>query len=287
MPTPNWGPQAGVEMDQATFDAYVVSNPPGQANAQGLFGTSRPWGPRQVNPVGPTQDARAPAEAGAAYWTDFFNRGPSSVNMPQFQTVNQEQARNEQQRVIQELQRQAAGDLNSLAQQQLRAGYGQAQAQQSSLGSTMRGQSAGAAMRGVQAGQQGIQRGFAGDQQMLKLQEQQAAQTMLAQLLSQQQSQDIAQATGMAHGVNQGNALDESMRQFYAAQGLQGAIGLEQRNREGRLAQLGVNQTYANLAQQSADQLTQAGATLLGGLATAGGKPRSSQQTIDDAFNNG
>ena len=39
---------------------------------------------------------------------------------------------------------------------------------------------------------------FPGDQQMLQLQEQQAAQAMLAQLLQQQHQQDIGQATAMA-----------------------------------------------------------------------------------------
>jgi hypothetical protein len=206
--------------------------------------------------------------------------------MPGFQTANQDQARLQQQQVIQDLQRQAAGDPNSLAQQQLQQGYGAAQAQQSSLGSTMRGQSAGAAMRSVQAGQQGIQRGLAGDQQMLQAQEQQAAQAMLAQLLAQQQGQDITQATGMAQGVNQGGALNEAMKQFYAQQGLELGLGREQRDKERQLTSLGLDQGYANLTKVAADRVVQAGAGLFGNLATSGGSgPRSSQQTIDDAFN--
>lgn len=99
-----------------------------------------------------------------------------------------------QSQVIQALQQQAAGDMNSQAQQQLRDSFQRARAQQASLGSTMRGQSAGAAMRSIQAGQQGISRGQAGEEQMLKLQEQEAARAMLAQLLAQQQGLDIRQA---------------------------------------------------------------------------------------------
>jgi hypothetical protein len=205
--------------------------------------------------------------------------------MPQFQTGNQDQARLEQDRVIQDLQRAARGDPNSLAQQQLSQGYQNAQSQQSSLGSTMRGQSAGAAMRGIQQGQQGIQRGLAGDQQMLQLQEQQAAQQMLAQLLAQQQGQDITQATGMAQGVNQGNAMNEEMAQFYAQSGLDAGLNRENRDRDARLAALGINQQYTDLAQSNATNLMNAGAGLMSTFATQGnGAPRSTQKTIDDAF---
>jgi hypothetical protein len=268
-------------MDEATFDAYVVANPPGAPNAQGLYGTSAP----PPRPAGMPMAGGAP-NAATDPWNSFFMAGPTSVQMPTFQTANQDQARTRQQQVIQDLQRAAMGDPNSRAQQGLREAYGAANSQQSSLGSTMRGQSAGAAMRGVQQGQQGLHRNMVGDQQMLQLQEQQAAQQMLAQLLSQQQGQDIAQAQGMAQGVNQGNAMDEAMRQFYAQQGSglnqeQGQIGMER-----NAAQLGFDlegrNTTNRLLRQGAGALATAFAT---GSSQGGGK--SSQQTIDNAFNNG
>lgn len=278
-------------MDQATFDAYVAAYPPGTPTG-GLYGNPAVGANAARDPYStpttgfdPLHPQSNPGAQGASYWEDFYNRGPASVQMPQFQTGNQDQARLEQERVIQDLQRSAQGDPNSLAQQQLRSGYGAAQSQQSSLGSTMRGQSAGAGMRGIQAGQQGIQRGLAGDQQMLQVQEQQAAQAMLAQLLAQQQGQDITQATGMAQGVNQGNAMNEQMSQFYAQSGLDAGLNRENRDRDGRLAALGINQGYGNLAQTATNNLVNAGAGLFGGLATGGADaPKSSQKVIDDAF---
>lgn len=268
MPTPNWGPQAGTPMDQATFDAYVASNPPGTATNNVYWGGNSPTG--------------GSAAAAPDYWSQFYLNGPASVQVPQYQTANQDQARAQQQQVIQDLQRQAMGDPNSRAQQQLQQGYGQAQAQQASLGSTMRGQSAGASMRGIQAGQQDIQRGLAGDQQMLQLQEQQAAQQMLAQLLAQQQGQDITQAQGMANTALGAQSLDEAMRQFYAQQGSRYNVEQGQIQGERGRAQLGFDLEGADITNRLIRQGVNAAAT---GLSTWAQQPKSSQQTIDDAFN--
>ena len=205
--------------------------------------------------------------------------------MPQFQTANQDQARTEQQRVIQALQAQAAGDPNSLAQQQLANAYQGAQSQQSSLGSTMRGQSAGAAMRGIQAGQQNIQRNLPGDQQMLMLQEQQAAQSMLAQLLAQQQGQDITQAQGMANTQLQGQQLEDAIRQFYASQGLGHDIEQAQIASERNAGKLGFDLAGKDITNRFLNQATQAGAAAIGTIGSFGQPQKSSQQIIDDAFN--
>ena len=264
-------------MDQATFDAYVSSNPPGTAtnniygNAQvGANSAKDPYSTGGKDPYGQPVSPTQAANAGAKHWENFYNQGPASVDMPTYQTGNQDQARTRQQQVIQDLQRAAAGDPNSRAQQALMGSYGSAEAQQSSLGSTMRGQSAGAAMRGIQSGQQGIQRGLAGDQQMLQVQEQQAAQQQLAQMLSQQQGQDITQATGMAQGVNQGNAMNEAMRQFYTQGGLEAGLARENLNAVNNRASLGVDQQYGDLAMAGAKNAVNAGAGLLQGLSTIG-----------------
>ena len=152
-----------------------------------------------------------------------------------------------QNQVIQALQQQAAGDMNSRAQQQLRQQFQQARAQQASLGSTMRGQSAGAAMRSIQAGQQGISRGQAGEEQMLKLQEQQAAQAMLAQLLAQQQGLDIQGAqNAAAMGLGQ-TELGMNRELFGANQALNNAIAETDRlNQIGR-ARAGFSDAEKNL----------------------------------------
>lgn len=295
MPTPNWGPQAGVPMDQATFDAYVASNPPGTGtnniygNSQvGANSTRDPFTSGGTDIYGQRQSERAAADAGARWWEQHYLNGPASVQMPQYQTANQDQARTQQTQVIQDLQRAAAGDPNSRAQQQLAQGYGAARAQQASLGSTVRGQSAGAAMRGIQQGQAGIQRGFAGDQQMLQLQEQQAAQAMLAQLLAQQQGQDITQAQGMANASLGAQGLNNAMQQFYAQQSLDTGLNREQTDWDRVLAQYGFDLESQNVANGLIRQGTQAAGSLLGTAAQVyGQKPRSSQSVIDDAFNNG
>lgn len=232
------------------------------------------FGADQIDPLsyqGGGTPARLGARPGVAsqnpFWYDYFQRQAAQpYAATPFQTGNQDQARLEQQRVIQALQAQAAGDPNSQAQQQLRDSYGLAQSQQSSLGSTMRGQSAGAAQRGIQQGQQQIQRGLPGDQQMLMLQEQQAAQSMLAQLLAQQQQQDIAQAQGAANTALGSQGIYDQLRDFYLS-GMLGAdtAATERGNAIGR-AQLGFDEGTANLN----TQLMQGGANAFGtGLATA------------------
>ena len=210
---PNWGPSAGQPVPDEQWSAYMEANPPPAGASFSAGPAAQPQGSTGAT-LGPyAGDAAANALAiGKSdvssiaanknpYWDQYF-KDQFGANLPSYSYAsgNQDQARAQQMQVIQDLQRQAAGDPNSLAQQQLSQGYGAAQAQQSSLGSTMRGQSAGAAARSTMAGQQGIQRGYAGDQQMLQAQEQQAAQAMLAQLLAQQQGQDITQATDMAQG---------------------------------------------------------------------------------------
>lgn len=163
--------------------------------------------PAGQNPAAPNYDPMS-AVPGSAWRPPkggpIGSAGPGGPPVPGSAERAAQQARAHQMRVMQELQRQAAGDMNSQSQQQLRQGFGQAMAQQSSLGSTMRGQSAGAAMRGIRAGQQGIQRGLAGEEQMLKVQEQEAARSMLAQMLAQQHEQDM-QSAGTSANTTLGN----------------------------------------------------------------------------------
>lgn len=219
-----------------------------------------------------------------SYWRDYYRQGYNSQGAAPiaFQTANQDQARTQQNQVIQDLQRAAMGDPNSRAQQQLQQGYGAAQSQQASLGSTMRGQSAGAAMRGIQAGQQGIQRGLAGDQQMLQLQEQQSAQAMLAQLLAQQQGQDISQAQGMAGGVQGSQGLSDAMRQFYLGGGVgMDLAGTERDNQIGR-AQAGFNDQQSALTNQLFNAGAGAAAGALGTYGSMGSNSPSHSGSTND-----
>jgi hypothetical protein len=105
---------------------------------------------------------------------------------------------------------------------------------------------------------------------------------MLAQMLAQQHGQDINQATGMANGINQGNALQDAMRQFYAQMGStlnqeQGQIGNER-----NAAQLGFDLDN----KETTNRLLRQGAgALAGGLGTWSSMGGDSQTKIDNAFN--
>ena len=250
------------------------------------------FGPDQIDPHS-TEGGGAPVRLGQRqgvysqdpYWYNFFQ---SQYDRPyqatSFQTTNQDQARLEQQRVIQALQAQAAGDPNSQAQKQLAQAYQGAQAQQSSLGSTMRGQSAGAAMRGIQAGQQDIQRSLPGDQQMLMLQEQQAAQAMLAQLLAQQQGQDITQATGMANTAMGSQSIYDQMRDFYLNGMFNSDVGATERGNAIARAQLGFDEGTRDLNNQLLQQGAGAVSGLLGTASKFGSSPGHTASHPDSTF---
>lgn len=228
------------------------------------------FGPDQIdqNP-GVVSLPTQPTDPNGDYWRNFYMQqlGASRPGVA-FQTGNQDQARARQQQVIQDLQRAAMGDPNSRAQQGLRDAYGSATSQQSSLGSTMRGQSAGAAQRSIASGQQGIQRGFAGDSQMLQLQEQQAAQAMLAQLLAQQQGQDITQAQGLAQGQLGSQGLDDARRQFYMQGGIQGSLSESQLAQDRARAQLGFDLEGQDIANAYNRRFMGAAQTAAGTLAS-------------------
>lgn len=223
--------------------------------------------------------------SGDNFWRDYFRQQASVPGAAiSYQTQNQDQARLQQQQVIQALQAQAAGDPNSMAQQQLQQGYANAGAQQSSLGSTMRGQSAGAARRGIQQGQQGIQRGMAGDQQMLMAQEQQAAQAMLAQLLAQQQGQDINQATAMGQGQLATYGMDDAMRQFYMGGSLQQDLAATERQNAIARAKLGYNDAQTALTQGLVNSGINAGATAVATYGTSGGNKNANPNRYTDSL---
>lgn len=230
----------------------------------GDVGGYHPPGTTGSNPLGPIGP-----QYESSYWDNYFKDqfNGTPVQGAQFNTANSDQDRLEQQRVIQMLQAQAAGDPNSQAQQQLRNAYAGAQSQQSSLGSTMRGQSAGAAMRSIGRGQQDIARSLPGDQQMLQLQEQQAAQAMLAQLLQQQHQQDIGQAHSMAQGSLQGQGVvDNYYRQLMGGAIDSGAAGQQVALGRG-LANQGFDLESNNINQGFYRDLINAAAT---GTASAG-----------------
>lgn len=305
--TITWGPAKGQQMTPEQAAAYNQQYPASDAEyaqyqqANGLSNVSiaaaQPQGSTGAT-LGPAvADPKAAFDAtknasvlgnGDPTWNSFFQRasGAPSMQMPGLNAGLANNDRLQQQRVIQELQAQAAGNMNSQAQQQLGQGYQQARAQQSSLGSSIRGQSAGAAQRGIMQGQQGLQRGFAGDQQMLKLQEQQAAQQALQQLLAQQYGQDVNQANMMTQGNLQGQALNQAMREFYQNSGLDRDLSMGQLRNEELSANAGFDLERGDLTRRNVDRGVNAASTGLATLAQLGVNQRTPQeQKIEDAFN--
>lgn len=221
-------------------------------------------------------------------WSAFLAGGPVAVTMPTYQTGNQNQSRALQQQAIQDLQQSAAGGLNTRAQQALGQSYGQARAGQQALGSAQRGVGGAAGLRHGQQSAASVQKSYLGDQQMLRLQEQQSAQALLSQLLQQQHAQDNAQAQGAAAVDNQGNDMNEQIRQFYANLGLKNDI--EQSRLAGRAVDIstGLNDARYASTDRLMGNLANAGATALGTYSSMGSSNTdSSGNPIDDAFNKG
>ena len=209
------------------------------------------------------QRVQSPGQAATFINQNAF--GASNLDLPGMQLGNQAQARQEQARVIQALQAQAAGSRNTLGQQQLQQGFNQAAAQQRSLGSSIRGAGGGAGLRAGAMGAADTQRGFAGQSEMLRLQEQQAAQAMLAQLLAQQHAQDVGLAGSMASGSLANQQLNQDMERFYSGEAMRNLAGRYQRGADFEAAMLGQNLEARNLEDRFRGQVLGMGA---GGVGT-------------------
>jgi len=107
-------------------------------------------------------------------------------------------------------------------------------------------------------------RGLAGQQEMLKLQEQQAAQAMLAQLLAQQQAQDVGLAGSMASGSLANQQLNQEMERFYGSGLTENVLSNYQRQSDLARGQLGFDLGARDLAAQQRNQFMQMGAAAAG-----------------------
>jgi hypothetical protein len=223
---------------------------------------------------------------GASFWQNYFSNGATAMPAATvaFNTTNADAARGWQQQFMQDLQQQAAGNPNSRAQNELKTAYGDARAGQSALGSSARGTGGGAGLRQGVVGAGNVQRGYAGDAATLMLQEQQGAQALLAQQLAATRAQDAAQAQAQAQNTLGNTSLDQMMRQFYESQGLNFGAEQTQLDADRGRARLGMDLEAADTASRFANKGVKAGATMFGAL-SRGSRPKSSQETIDDAFN--
>lgn len=196
--------------------------PGGRPTGGGGSSGPTPWG--GASAAGYTGYGAQLVGGGNDYWSNYFqNHGLAPL--PTYDTSAADAARQQQMQVIQQLQSLAAGDMNSQAQQNLRASYDQSQQAQSALGSSQRGVGAGAQMQQVQQSQGMLQTSLAGQQELLKQQQMLAAQQMLAQQLGNVQGMDLSQAQAQSQAALQGSALQAAMEQFLAGQGAQYQLG--------------------------------------------------------------
>lgn len=272
------GPQQGVDGDPR-IEGGSRWNPDGYRPHTGNYDGTPPedrqqpgWGgfqqPAPATPATPSpshgsQDPNNPS----AYWQNYFQAGMATQpQMPGVDTANADQDKAMQQQLMQQLQAQAAGTLNTQAQRELGQGNFEAQGSQYALAAGQRGTGAGAQLAQAQTGAQQIQAGLGGQQQILMRQQQQAAQAQLAQMYAAQQGQDQNQANNMAQAQVRGQAQNDQMNQFYAGQGMQNGLNQYQ-NQMGYADaknQFGLDAT--NLAQQGLQSAAGAAATGIGAI---------------------
>jgi len=200
------------------------------------------------------------------WWQNYFAnaKGPQDYN-PDFSNANQ--GRGWQQALIQDLYKQASGSMDTNAQHSLASNTQAAEQQQQALGSSIRGAGGGAGLRAGNAGAANVERGLAGQQQQLKVQEQQQGQSALAALLAQQRGMDQSQAQLAANAALQNQSQRNDWQYGLDQQGTANALESQQQYMELLAAALGINTTNSNIANQYGQQLAQAGGTAVSALA--------------------
>ena len=236
------------------------------------------FGPDEIDQSPNSVNLRAQSESD--FWSNYFSQGASGGPPAQvgYDTTNADAARGWQQELMQDLQRQAAGDPNSRAQQSLAQGYGAARAGQSAIGSSARGTGGAAGLRAGAMGAGNVQRGYVGDQQMLLQQEKLSAQALLAQQLAQQRGQDAMQAGDMAATAQGNQSLNDAMARFYTGGGIQGAQGGFQTAADLASAQAGLDLEASDAQAASNQQIMQAGAAGFGALSRGFGSGGTNRQ---------
>jgi len=229
------------------------------------------------------------AAKGLGDWQSYFDSFGGSARPANIgiDFSNSDASRQWQNSLIQDLQRQAAGDLNSRAQQSLAQGFDSARNQQMALGSAQRGTGGAAGLRAGQRGAGDVSRGQAGAQQMLMLQEQQTAQQQLAQMLAAQRGLDAQQANAYSQNWLANNQMQNDWVNYMNQQSL--GTGLEQQQQQAELARaiLGTDVSNRDFAQRAAGQGAQAVAGLAGAVSQMGdsGGSSSTASSPDEWYN--
>ena len=155
---------------------------------------------------GSTMDPNAGQIRGYDGWREMLAGG---ANWSQGRQVAGADARTDQTALSQMLMQQAMGQGPSIAQVQLQQAGDQNMAQAMALGASQRGGARGGAMRNIANQRAAIGQKLASDSAMLRLQEQMQARGMLGQHLQGMRGADL-----------QGQALNDSLLQFYTQQGV-------------------------------------------------------------------
>lgn len=266
------GPQQGVDGDPR-IEGGSRWNPDGYHPHTGNYNGTPPEDRQQPGwggyPPANTQGPAGNTTIGGAsdYWQGYFQQNMNTQpQLPGVDTANADQDKAMQQQLMQQLQAQAAGTLDTQAQRELGQGNFEAQGQQYALAAGQRGTGAGAQLAQAQTGAQQIHAGLGGQQQILMRQQQQAAQAQLAQMYAAQQGQDQNQANNIAQSQLRGQAQSDQMNQFYSGQGIQNSLNQYQIGTGLAEAKNGMNTGQANLAQGWLQSGGQALATGIGAL---------------------
>ncbi len=194
------------------------------------------------------------------------------------QGTNQDQARNGQMALVQQLQDQAAGKGPSLAQMQFQKASDQNMSQAMALGQSQRGAGQGGMLKGIQTQQANIGQGMANDAGMMRLQEQMAAQNQLGQNLGQVRSQDLG-VDQMSQQNNQFNAgAMNQNNQFGQSQANTMSNSNADRNNQANIAQGNIDIELEKLRQQNAKDSSPMG--MIGGM--LGGMSMSDERVKED-----
>lgn len=244
------------------------------------------FGPNEIdqNPGSVSLSLTPGATPGGDFWRNYFQQGMNSTRagVP-LDTSNANAARTWQQQLIQDLQQQAAGNPNSVAQKQLESSYTNARAGASALGSSVRGTGGGAGLRAGVQGAGNVQRGFEGDKAALMLQEQQAAQALLAQQLAAERGLDASQAQAMAQNSLANTGLDNAMMQFYTGGGINNALAGTNINNDRARATMGFDLEGRALENELMNRYAGAAATATAAAGNAFGQRnnRTSYRQVD------
>jgi hypothetical protein len=210
----------------------------------------------------------APADP---FWDSITRSGAVTGGQTQGQVFAPDTgAQTFQQAAIQDLHSVASGRTHP-AVDALRRGTQQAQGLAAAAGAAQRGRGAGAALRNIGADQAQI--GALGRAQagLVSLQEQQAAQQALMQLLQGVRSQDLAQASQTAGGLMDARSSDDQFRQGMLGVGAGRAAGLGQYGLNKARVSAGLVRGDMQLQDQFWRMLAQGGASALDAYSATGG----------------